>query len=202
MVRTKNTPRFQPNQRVVCARASPQLRRAQCSQPSGVRKRICAPSTSIITPRETMQAHAREELRRLQEEEAEAQLEKPGEQLSAVPVKAACGPGGDHTTHHIPAVQGLPVVKALPVVRAVAVPVAVLVAEPAEIAADLEPAAAAAPEEGPLNFQDLPQADRAAHLRRIEQEREAERAAQARQRDLLGEIDALLSLRPPSSRDL
>ena len=68
-------------------------------------------------------------------------------------------------------------VKALPVVRAVAVPVAVLVAEPAEIAADLEPAAAAAPEEGPLNFQDLPQADRAAHLRRIEQEREAERAA-------------------------
>ena len=131
MVRTKLTPRYQPDQRVVCARASPQLRRAQCSQPSGVRKRICAPSTSIITPRETMQAHAREELRRLQEEEAEAQLEKPGEQLSAVPVKAACGPGGDHTTHHIPAVQGLPVVKALPVVRAVAVPVAVLVAEPA-----------------------------------------------------------------------
>ena len=85
-----------------------------------------------------MHAHAREELRRLQEEEAEAQLEKPGEQLSAVPVKAACGPGGDHTTHHIPAVQGLPVVKALPVVRAVAVPVAVLVADPAEIAVDLE----------------------------------------------------------------
>ena len=37
-----------------------------------------------------MQAHAREELRRLQEEEAEAQLEKLGEQLTQ---RGACQSG-------------------------------------------------------------------------------------------------------------